>query len=1225
MENKANIQDELKKRILVLDGAMGTMIQRYKLKEEDYRGERFKSISQSIKGNNDILSLTQPHIISEIHKAYLDADADIIETNTFNATSISQADYKFEKLAYELNVESAKIARLIADEYTAKNPAKPRFVAGAIGPTNKTASMSPDVNNPAYRAVSFDDLYEAYKEQALGLIDGGVDILLVETIFDTLNAKAALFAINDVLKEKNLKMPIMVSGTITDASGRTLSGQTVDAFLTSLTHIEILSIGLNCALGAKEMTPHIKELAEKSSCYVSAYPNAGLPNQMGEYDETPEQMTEIISEYMNNNYVNIVGGCCGTTPNHIHLFAQAAKNIKVREPKKNSHETKLSGLETLIINKQSNFINIGERTNVAGSKKFANLIREKKYDEALSIARQQVENGASIIDVNLDDGLLDSKQEMVHFLHLLSSDPDVAKCPIMIDSSKWEVIEAGLKCLQGKAIVNSISLKEGEKDFLAKAEKIRNYGAALVVMAFDENGQAVSYERKIEICKRAYDLLTKKLNFSPQDIIFDPNILTIATGIKEHNNYAVDYINAIKWIKENLPHAKVSGGISNLSFSFRGNNYVRETMHAIFLYHAIKAGMDMGIVNAGALPVYSDIPVDIVSLIEDVILNRNDDATDNLIAFAENNKQEINQEIKIEEWRKESVEKRLAMSLVKGNADFIEEDVNEALKKYSRALDIIEQPLMEGMNIVGDLFGEGKMFLPQVVKSARVMKKAVAVLMPYIEAEKLAGTNSSAGKVLLATVKGDVHDIGKNIVGVVLSCNNYEVIDLGVMVSAEKILKVAEEENVDIIGLSGLITPSLEEMVNVAQEMEKRNMNIPLLIGGATTSKVHTALKLLPVYKSPIVHVKDASRCVPVLNELLSKDRKENFVKNIISEYAELKRKYEESRGTISYLTLEKARENRLQIDWKTEEIHTPNFIGIKEFNDFSISEISKYINWTFFFMAWQLKGRYPQILEHAEHGNEARKLFADAQEMLKKIVSEKMLRANAVVGIFPSNSVGDDIQVYKDENRKEIISTFVNLRQQKSKTDVDDPNLCLSDFIAPKNSDRKDYLGAFVCTAGEGIDKWLTYYEQQNDDYNSLLLKGIADRLSEAFIELLHEKVRQEIWGYSPENLSNDEMFAEKYKGIRPAFGYPACPDHSEKLTLFKLLNAEQKTGVSLTENFAMLPTASVSGLFFASKHAKYFGTGKITKEQIVDYATRKNITVEKAEKFLGHLLSYR
>ena len=1225
MENKANIQDELKKRILVLDGAMGTMIQRYKLKEEDYRGERFKSISQSIKGNNDILSLTQPHIISEIHKAYLDADADIIETNTFNATSISQADYKFEKLAYELNVESAKIARLIADEYTAKNPAKPRFVAGAIGPTNKTASMSPDVNNPAYRAVSFDDLYEAYKEQALGLIDGGVDILLVETIFDTLNAKAALFAINDVLKEKNLKMPIMVSGTITDASGRTLSGQTVDAFLTSLTHIEILSIGLNCALGAKEMTPHIKELAEKSSCYVSAYPNAGLPNQMGEYDETPEQMTEIISEYMNNNYVNIVGGCCGTTPNHIHLFAQAAKNIKVREPKKNSHETKLSGLETLIINKQSNFINIGERTNVAGSKKFANLIREKKYDEALSIARQQVENGASIIDVNLDDGLLDSKQEMVHFLHLLSSDPDVAKCPIMIDSSKWEVIEAGLKCLQGKAIVNSISLKEGEKDFLAKAEKIRNYGAALVVMAFDENGQAVSYERKIEICKRAYDLLTKKLNFSPQDIIFDPNILTIATGIKEHNNYAVDYINAIKWIKENLPHAKVSGGISNLSFSFRGNNYVRETMHAIFLYHAIKAGMDMGIVNAGALPVYSDIPVDIVSLIEDVILNRNDDATDNLIAFAENNKQEINQEIKIEEWRKESVEKRLAMSLVKGNADFIEEDVNEALKKYSRALDIIEQPLMEGMNIVGDLFGEGKMFLPQVVKSARVMKKAVAVLMPYIEAEKLAGTNSSAGKVLLATVKGDVHDIGKNIVGVVLSCNNYEVIDLGVMVSAEKILKVAEEENVDIIGLSGLITPSLEEMVNVAQEMEKRNMNIPLLIGGATTSKVHTALKLLPVYKSPIVHVKDASRCVPVLNELLSKDRKENFVKNIISEYAELKRKYEESRGTISYLTLEKARENRLQIDWKTEEIHTPNFIGIKEFNDFSISEISKYINWTFFFMAWQLKGRYPQILEHAEHGNEARKLFADAQEMLKKIVSEKMLRANAVVGIFPSNSVGDDIQVYKDENRKEIISTFVNLRQQKSKTDVDDPNLCLSDFIAPKNSDRKDYLGAFVCTAGEGIDKWLTYYEQQNDDYNSLLLKGIADRLSEAFIELLHEKVRQEIWGYSPENLSNDEMFAEKYKGIRPAFGYPACPDHSEKLTLFKLLNAEQKTGVSLTENFAMLPTASVSGLFFASKHAKYFGTGKITKEQIVDYATRINITVEKAEKFLGHLLSYR
>jgi 5-methyltetrahydrofolate--homocysteine methyltransferase len=1225
MNNYGTLIEILKTRILVLDGAMGTMIQQYKLQESDYRGEILANHHKPVKGNNDLLCITQPHIIQEIHEKYLEAGADLIETNSFNATSVSQADYDTQELVYKINLCSAQVARKAADKYTAMTPQKPRFVIGSIGPTNKTASMSPDVKDPGYRAITFDELVISYTEQVSGLVDGGVDALLVETIFDTLNAKAALFAIDEYFKKQNVRFPVMVSGTITDASGRTLSGQTVEAFMASTSHIELLTIGFNCALGAKEMQPHIKTLAEKSSFYVCAYPNAGLPNQFGHYDETPSEMTAHIKNYLENNIVNIVGGCCGTSPEHIRLFSEVAKNYKPRAKKQQEPETLLSGLEPLLISKKTNFINVGERTNVAGSKKFARLISEKKYDEALSIARQQVESGAQVIDVNMDDGMLESKTEMVTFLNLLASEPDIFRVPIMLDSSKWEVIEAGLKCLQGKAIVNSISLKEGEKAFKEKAEKIRRYGAATVVMAFDEDGQAASYERKIAVCKRAYDILTNELNFPPQDIIFDANILTVGTGIDEHNNYAVDFINAVKWIKENLPYAKTSGGVSNLSFAFRGNDFVRDAMHSAFLYHAINAGLDMGIVNAGALPVYDEIQKELLTLVEDVILNRKSDATDKLIEFAQQFKGESSQKISVsEEWRNNSLEERLKHSLVKGITEYLEQDLEEATKKFNKALEIIEGPLMAGMNVVGDLFGAGKMFLPQVVKSARVMKKAVAILMPLIEKEKEQGKSSSNGKILLATVKGDVHDIGKNIVGVVLACNNYEVVDMGIMVPADKILERAKLEKADIIGLSGLITPSLEEMVEVAKEMERLGLNVPLLIGGATTSKIHTAVKIEPQLKSPVVHVKDASRSVSVVNSLLAKNNSE-YLNQVKKEYNELREIHFSGKESVKHISLNDARNNKLKNDWINEAPVTPKFVGVKVFDNYSIDEISKYINWNFFFLAWHLKGKYPAILDDAEKGEEAKKLFADAKKMLIEISEKNMLTAKAVFGIFPANADGDDIAVYSDETRKTEISRFVNLRQQNAKTDSGF-NLCLADFIAPKTSGKTDYIGAFAVTAGVGIEKLTREFEKNNDDYNSILLKTLADRLAEAFTELLHERIRKEFWAYANnEQLSNNELFEEKYKGIRPAFGYPACPDHSEKTRLFKLLEVEKHTGISLTENFAMCPAASVSGLIFAHPKAHYFAVGKITKEQAEDYASRKNEPLEKIEKLLASNLEYR
>jgi len=1221
-KNKPNIFDEIKKRVLVLDGAMGTMIQNYKLTEADFRGERFKSHSIELKGNNDVLSITRADVIKAIHKEYLKAGADIIETNTFNATSISLADYEMEKLAYEINFESAKIAKEAADEFTNENPEKPRYVAGSMGPTNKTASMSPDVNDPGFRAVSFDDLVKAYGEQVNGLLDGGADILMVETIFDTLNAKAALFAIDSILEERNIEgFPVMISGTITDKSGRTLSGQTLGAFLNSVSHIKLLSIGLNCAFGAKDLRPYIEEISKKSSFSISAHPNAGLPNELGEYDETPEKMGIQIKDYLDNSLVNIIGGCCGTTPGHIKEIARLAQNANNHHNTELKPQTQLSGLEALIIDKQSNFINIGERTNVAGSRKFARLIREEKYEEALSVARQQVEAGAQIIDVNLDDAMLDAGKEMHRFLNLLMSEPDIARVPVMIDSSKWSVIETGLKCLQGKAIVNSISLKEGEEQFIKHAKIIKRFGAATVVMAFDEQGQATSYERRIEICRRAYKILTEIVGFPPQDIIFDPNILTVATGIEEHNNFAVDFINTVKWIKKNLPYAKISGGISNLSFSFRGNNVVREAMHSAFLYHAIKAGLDMGIVNAGMLQIYDEIPEELLVLVENVILNKNDDATEKLIEYAANVQQGGKIEKTIDLWREKPVEERLTHALIKGLTDYIEDDVEEARKNFSQALQVIEGPLMDGMNIVGDLFGEGKMFLPQVVKSARVMKKAVAVLLPYIEQEKLEGSNStSAGKVLLATVKGDVHDIGKNIVAVVLQCNNFEIIDLGVMIPAEKILEVAENENVDLVGLSGLITPSLEEMVNVAKEMKRKGMNIPLLIGGATTSKLHTAVKIEPEYNGSTVYVVDASKSVGVTRQLLSKNEKQIFADKTKDEYKVIREKYKEKQRKL--LPFDVTKSNKISINWDKENIYKPQFTGTKVFENYSLAEIAKFIDWSFFFHAWEIKGRYPAVLDHPEKGAEAKKLFADGQEMLQKIIGEKMLQANAIIGFYPANSNGDSIELYKNENKDEQLAVFHHLRQQSEKDDNSayDYFLSLADYIAPKESGLVDYMGGFAVTTGLGLEKWVKKYEDDNDDYNAIMIKILADRLAEAFAELMHQKVRKESWGYSSdENLSLTELIKGKYQGIRPAIGYPACPEHSEKQVLFELMDVEKKTGISLTEGFSMYPAASVSGFYFANPKAKYFNIGKIDTEQLTDYAKRKGITIELAEKYLG------
>jgi 5-methyltetrahydrofolate--homocysteine methyltransferase len=1216
----------LKERVLLLDGAMGTMIQRYKLGEADYRGEPFKNHPSDLKGNNDLLSLTRPDIIREIHDAYLEAGSDIIETNTFNATSISQADYAMEAEVYAINFESARIASAAAAAFSLLTPGKPRFVAGSIGPTNKTTSLSPDVNDPGFRAISFDEMKEAYKEQVKGLVEGGADLLLVETVFDTLNAKAALMGIEEYMSAAGFRIPVMVSGTITDASGRTLSGQTLEAFMLSLDHVELLSIGLNCSLGAKEIRPYLHELSEKSTHFVSVHPNAGLPNQFGEYDESPQQMSVWIKDFIDSGYVNIVGGCCGTTPDHIRAFSELLTEAEARHPAKAAPGLKLSGLEAMTAYEGSNFINIGERCNVAGSRKFARLIREKKYDETLAIARRQVEDGAQILDINLDDAMLDAEKEMHTFLNLLLAEPEISKVPLMIDSSKFSVIETGLKCIQGKAVVNSISLKEGEALFLEHARIIRSYGAAVIVMAFDEQGQADSYERRIEICQRAYSLLTEKLNFPPDDIIFDPNVLTIGTGIEEHNNYAIDFISTTRWIKKNLPHTRVSGGISNLSFSFRGNNVVREAIHSVFLYHAIKAGLDMGIVNPGMLQVYDEIPVDLLTYTEDLVLNRRPDATERIIEYSATLEEVAKVEERKDLWRDETVEERLKHALIKGITEFIEADALEAHQKIGLGLKVIEGPLMKGMNVVGDLFGEGKMFLPQVVKSARVMKRAVAILLPFIEQEKASGASGesrSAGKILMATVKGDVHDIGKNIVGVVLGCNNYEVIDLGVMVPTDKILDEAEKQKVDIVGLSGLITPSLEEMIHVASEMKRRQMKQALLIGGATTSKIHTAVKLEPAYNNAVIHVKDASRSVAVVSALLSPDQRDSYTAGVREEYEALRDSYADAGRDISYLSLEEARKNALSLRWSPENISTPGQTGVISLTDYPMEQISRFINWIFFFTTWELKGKFPDIFNHPDYGAEAQKLFADAQTMLRKIIDEKWLTANAVYGIFPARADGDDILIYENNDRGKIRSRFTNLRNQTKKEDGQ-PNLCLSDFVAPASSGLNDYVGAFAITAGIGIEKKIKEFEADHDDYSAIMLKALADRLAEAFTELVHEDIRKKSWGYAAdENLVVEDLFKEKYTGIRPAHGYPACPDHSEKEVLFDLLEAE-KHGIRLTENYSMVPAASVSGLIFAHPEARYFFVGKIGRDQVEDYARRKKLSIEEVERILASNLNY-
>ncbi len=1231
-----DIKQELEKRVLIIDGAMGTMIQQYKLEEKDYRGKRFADWHKDLKGNNDLLSITRPDIIKAIHKEYLKAGADIIETNTFSATTIAMADYDMQKLAYELNFESAKIAKEAIAEFKKENPefaSVPKFVAGAFGPTNRTLSLSPNVNDPGFRAVTFDELVEAYSEQAQGLLDGGADIFLVETIFDTLNAKAALFAIQNILEKNGKNIPVMVSGTITDASGRTLSGQTTEAFLNSVSHVDLLSVGLNCALGAKDMRPYLEELATKAPFFVSAYPNAGLPNQFGEYDQDAHAMGHEIEEFLKAGFLNIVGGCCGTTPSHIKRIAELAKNVKPRKRPEPDTLMHLSGLEPVTLRPESNFMNVGERTNVTGSKKFLRLIKEGNYEEALSIAREQVEGGAQVIDVNMDEGMLDSEAAMTKFLNLIASEPDISRVPIMIDSSKWSVIEAGLKCVQGKAIVNSISLKEGEAAFIEHAHKIKQYGAAVIVMAFDEVGQADTLQRRKDICKRAYDILVNKVHFPPQDIIFDPNIFPVATGMEEHRLNALDFFNATKWIKENLPHAKVSGGVSNVSFSFRGNDHVREAIHSAFLFHAIKNGMDMGIVNPAQLVIYDDIDKKLLELVEDVLLNRRDDATERLVEHAESLKGITAQKTeKDEEWRKGTVEERLSHALVKGIVEYIDADTEEARVKLGRPLHVIEGPLMDGMNVVGDLFGSGKMFLPQVVKSARVMKKAVAYLEPFLQAEKEANKKAgiigdgrqNAGKILMATVKGDVHDIGKNIVGVVLACNNYEIVDLGVMVSCDKILEEAKKHNVDVIGLSGLITPSLDEMVHVAKEMERLGFKTPLLIGGATTSKVHTAVKIAQNYSGPVVHVNDASKSVPVASSLISNELRDAFMADVNKDYDRVREQNKNAQGQNKFISMAEARANKLKIDWDKTPVHKPSFLGNKTFNDYSLAEIAEYIDWTPFFHSWEMKGSYPKIFNDPARGTEAKKLFDDAQKMLKKIISEKWLKANAVVGIYPAHAVNDDDIEVLDENGKNVKCVFHSIRQQTKKP-AGQFNLALADFIKPKNGVHTDYIGGFAVTTGIGIDEWVKKFEKDHDDYSAIMLKALADRLAEAFAELLHKKVRTELWGYAKdENLKNEELIKEEYNGIRPAPGYPAQPDHTEKLTIWKLLDVEKNTGIVLTESLAMVPTAAVSGLYFGNKESHYFGVGKITKEQVEDYAKRKGMDFAKTEKWLGPALGY-
>ena len=1220
----AKFEPLLRERILLLDGAMGTMLQTYRLGEAEYRGARFADWPSDLKGNNDLLAITQPEIVGAIHAEYLAAGADILETNTFNANAISMADYGMEELAYELNVAGAALARRIADEFETKTPDKPRYVAGVLGPTNRTASISPKVEDPGARNVTFDKLVSAYTVAIQGLLDGGADLLIVETIFDTLNAKAALFAIEQHFETSGTRVPVMISGTITDASGRTLSGQTTEAFWTSMAHVRPVSIGLNCALGATQLRAYVQELSRIADTHVSAHPNAGLPNDLGGYDETPETMARHIAEWAKSGLLNIVGGCCGTTPAHIKAIGDAVRNVAPRALPVIEPLLRLSGLEPMVVGPDTNFVNVGERTNVTGSARFAKLILDGNYTDALTVARQQVESGAQIIDINMDEGLLDAEHAMVTFLNLVATEPDIARVPIMVDSSKWKVIEAGLKCLQGKGVVNSISLKEGEAEFLRQARLVRAYGAAVIVMAFDERGQADTSTRKVEICTRAYNLLTTRVGFPPQDVIFDPNIFAIGTGIDEHARYAIDYFEATREIKRTLPHAKISGGVSNMSFSFRGNNPLREAMHAVFLYHAVHAGMDMGIVNAGQLLPYSDIPSDLLERIEDVVLARRDDATERLLDVADTAKgraAKINDDLA---WRQLPVEERLSHALVRGVDAFVVEDTEEARLAAVKPIDVIEGPLMRGMNVVGDLFGAGKLFLPQVVKSARVMKKAVAHLIPFIEAQKTADSKA-AGRVLMATVKGDVHDIGKNIVGVVLQCNGYDVVDMGVMVSCANILEKAREVGADVIGLSGLITPSLDEMTFVASEMERLGFTIPLLIGGATTSKAHTALRIEPAYSGPVVHVLDASRAVGVTSSLLSDDRRDAYMAGVREEYEGIRVARAARGGAERLVALSAARANKAVIDLAVP-VTIPTFIGPRTLSPYPLADLVPFIDWTPFFQTWELAGHYPAILQDPVVGEAARTLYADARALLDRIVREERVEARASFGFWPANSVGDDIEVYADDSRDTVIATLHMLRQQLDKKGDGRPNHCLADFVAAKSSGVADYIGAFAVTTGHGIETLLAEFEADHDDYGSIMTKALADRLAEAFAERLHERVRREFWGYAAaESLGNDDLIREKYQGIRPAPGYPACPDHTEKATLFTLLDAPTNAGIELTENFAMLPTAAVSGYYFWRPEAQYFGVGKLGPDQVADYSRRKGMERSQVERWLSPNLGYR
>jgi 5-methyltetrahydrofolate--homocysteine methyltransferase len=1217
-------RDELERllgaRILILDGAMGTMIQRHGLHEDDFRGELFRHHPKDLRGANDLLSLTRPEVIEEIHRGFLSAGADIIETNTFNSTSISMSDYGLQEAVFDINVAAARVARRAADAAMAKEPGRLRFVAGSMGPTNRTASLSPDVNRPAYRAVTFDDLVEAYAEQARALIEGGVDILFPETTFDTLNLKAALFAIEAVFDEIGRRLPVFASVTITDASGRTLSGQTVEAFWNSISHIDLTAVSINCALGAAEMRPYVDELSSVAPTWLACYPNAGLPNELGEYDETPESMAAVLGEFAANGWLNLVGGCCGTTPDHIAAIVEAVRDHAPRRIPEVEPYTRLSGLEPLTIRPDSNFQMIGERTNVTGSRRFARLILDERFEEALAVARQQIEGGANLIDINMDEGMLDSEKAMVEFLRLISGEPDISRVPIMIDSSRWSVLEAGMKDVQGKGVVNSISLKEGEEEFLRQARLIRRYGAAVVVMAFDEEGQAATTDRRVSILERSWTLLTERAGFPPEDIIFDPNVLTVATGIEEHDDYAVSFIEATRELKRRFPLSKVSGGVSNLSFSFRGNDRVREAMHAAFLYHAIRAGLDMGIVNAGQLEIYEQIPPDLLERVEDVIFNRRPDSTERLLTFADSHSKEGADRKKDEAWRELPVEQRLTHSLVKGIADWIEKDTEETRLRYSRPLEVIEGPLMDGMNVVGDLFGAGKMFLPQVVKSARVMKKAVAYLQPFLEADKT--DDRSRGKIVLATVKGDVHDIGKNIVGVVLGCNSYDVVDLGVMVPVDRILKTAKEEKADIIGLSGLITPSLDEMVHVATEMERAKLNLPLLIGGATTSKLHTALKVARSYSGPVIHVADASRSVTVVSSLLSESR-DSFLLANRDNQERWRTEYGTKRAERTLVSLEEARERRLRLDWKAYDIPRPSTIGVDHERTVRLEEVVPFIDWSPFFHAWEIRGRYPEILSDPEKGERCRELKADAETMLGELVSAGSIEARGVWGLFPANAVGDDIEVYADESRSRVLARLPMLRQQSRKRE-DSPHFCLSDFVAPRDSSEVDWIGAFAVAAGFGMDALLDEYARDHDDYRRIMLKVLADRLAEGLAEKLHRDVRV-AWGYgAQEHLEPEDLIRERYRGIRPAPGYPACPDHTQKRILFDLLGAEDRVGIHLTENFAMDPPSAVSGLYFAHPESRYFAVGPVGRDQVWDYHLRANVPMQTVERWLAPNLGY-